>query len=268
VLREDSNTPTSTDTEGLALGGELRGTWRLLREPAGQLNLIGDVRYNNYPEESSADLARASAAVFGLLRTGVIDPGVVLGVNRQWIDGEGAATILRGTLTATRLSPGRGHFTALSFDAYDVDFDDDEAASGVLTDLLLRHWWMPEAGNARRRVEATLMAGVYAADADSESYTTIKPGLALLHRAGAREETLGIWDLHAQTSYEHRSYDEGLPGASAERQSVWEIGLAAERWFGGWLAAGPFVSYSIRESTRDARDYDRVQVGARVIADW
>ena len=112
------------------------------------------------------------------------------------------------------------------------------------------------------------MAGISAADADMESYATIKPGLGLLCRVGAREESLGVWDLHAQTTYEYRSYEEGVPGDSEERQNIWEIGVAAERWFGSWLAAGPFLSYSIRESTRDARDYDRVQVGARVIADW
>jgi len=268
VLREDTSTPTSTDTEGLAIGGELHGTWRAIREQRGQLNLIGDLRYSNYPDESSADLARASVAAFGLLRFGFIDPGVVIGVNRQWIDEEGAAIILRGTLTATRLSPARSHFVALSFDAYRVDYDDNDDASGVLTDLLLRHWWMPEAGNARRRIEATVMAGIYSAEADVESYATIKPGLAVLYRVGESGAAIGVWDLHAQTTLEFRSYDEGSVGEAAERQTIWDVGVAAERWFGTWLSAGPFISYSIRESNRDDRDYDRVQVGARLIASW
>jgi hypothetical protein len=268
VLREDTNTPTSTNTEGIAIGGELHGTWRAIREPKGQLNFIGDLRYNNYPDESSADLGRASVAAFGLLRFGFIDPGAVVGLNRQWIDGEGAATILRGTLTATRLSPERSHFDSLSLDFYHVDYDDNDDASGVLTDLLLRHWWMPEAGNARRRVEATVMAGIYSADTDVESYSTIKPALGVLYRMGEAGNAVGVWDLHAQTSLEFRSYDDGIAGESAERQTVWDIGVAAERWFGTWFSAGPFLSYSIRQSTRDDRDYDRVQVGARLIADW
>ncbi len=268
VLREDTTTPTATDTSGPSVGGEARGTWRAIREPKGQLNVIGDVRYNAYPDESSADLGRASVALFGLLRFGVIDPGMVLAANRQWIDGEGAATILRGTLTATRLSTGRNHFSALSLDFYDVDYDDDEAATGVLSDVLLRHWWMPEAGNARRRFEATLLAGIYDAEAGDESYTTVKPGVGALYRVGAREQALGVWDLSAQTSVDFRTYDEGVSGASAERQTTWQIGAVADRWFGSWLAVGPFVTYSIRESTRDERDYDRVQVGARLIADW
>ncbi|MBA3698214.1 MAG: hypothetical protein H0W78_05125 [Planctomycetes bacterium] len=266
VLREDTTTATSTDTEGFALGSELRGTWRAIRNQQGQLNFIGEARYNYYPDESSADLGRIGAAAFGLLRLGGIDPGMVIGVNRQWIDGEGIATILRGTLTVTRLSPGRAHFDSLSFDAYDVSYDDNDAASGVFSDLLWRHWWMPEAGNARRRVEFTLQGGFYSAEADVESYTMFKPGIGILYRLGDQES--GVWDISAQTALELRSYDEGITGESAEDQTNWQIGASVDRWFGSWFAAGPFITYSLRESTRDARDYDRVQVGVRLIADW
>jgi len=266
VLREDTTTATATDTEGFALGGELRGTWRAIRNQKGQLNFIGEARYNNYPDESSADLARIGAAAFGLLRLGGIDPGVVLGANRQWIDGEGIATILRGTLTVTRLSPGRAHFDSLSFDAYNVNYDDNDDASGVFSDLLWRHWWMPEAGNARRRVEFTLQGGLYSAEADVESYRMFKPGLGLLYRLGDQES--GVWDVSAQTSVEFRTYDEGVVAEDAEDQTNWQIGASLDRWFGSWFAAGPFITYSLRESTRDDRDYDRVQVGVRLTADW
>ena len=266
VLREDTTTATATDTEGFALGGELRGTWRAIRNQKGQLNFIGEARYNNYPDESSADLGRLGAAAFGLLRLGGIDPGMVIGLNRQWIDGEGIATILRGTLTVTRLSPGRAHFDSLSFDAYDVDYDDNDAATGVFTDLLWRHWWMPEAGNARRRVEFTLQGGLNSAEEDVESYRMFKPGLGLLYRLGDQDS--GVWDVSAQTSLEFRTYDEGVVGEDAEDQSNWQIGASVDRWFGSWFAAGPFITYSLRESTRDDRDYDRVQVGLRLIADW
>jgi hypothetical protein len=138
----------------------------------------------------------------------------------------------------------------------------------VLSDLLWRHWWLPEAGNPRRRVEATLLGGLYDAESGAESYSTIKPGLGLLYRLGAREDAIGLWDLTAQTSLDLRTYDQGVAGESAERQSTWQIGAVGDRWFGGWLAAGPFITYSIRASTRDGRDYDRVQVGARLLADW
>ena len=268
VLREDVNTTTATDTEGFALGGELHGTWRAIREPTSQLNIIGDLRYNAYPDESQANLARASVAAFGLLRFGVIDPGAVLAVNRQWIDDQGAATIVRGTLIATRISSERYHFDSLSLDAYAVDYDDNDDASGTLFDVLWRHWWMPEAGNARRRVEATIMAGMYNAQTEVESYRTLKPSVTLLYRMGERAAPLGIWDVHAQTSLEWRSYDEGQLSENAERQTVWQAGVAAERWFGSWMSAGPFLTYSLRESTRADRDYDRVQVGVRLIADW
>lgn len=266
ILREDTTTATATDTEGLALGGELRGTWRAIRNHQGHLNLIGEARYNHYPDESRADLGRLGVAAFGLLRLGGIDPGMVVGLNRQWIDGEGIATILRGTAAVTRLSAGRAHFDSLSFDAYAVDYDDNDAASGVFTDLLWRHWWMPEAGNARRRVEFTLQGGLYSADADVESYAMVKPGIGILYRLG--DQDAGVWDVNAQTSVELRTYDEAVPGESAEDQTIWQIGASLDRLFGAWFAAGPFVTYSLRESTRDARDYDRVQVGVRLIADW
>ena len=268
VLREDVNTTTATDTAGLALGGELHGTWRAIREPKSQLNIIGELRYNAYPDERQADLARASIAAFGLLRFGVIDPGAVVAVNRQWIDDKGAATIVRGTLLATRASTERYHFDSLSFDAYVVDYDDNDDASGMLADVLWRHWWMPEAGNARRRVETTLMGGLYDAKTGVESYRTVKPSVALLYRLGERDSQWGIWDAHAQTSLEWRWYDEGQSTEAAEHQTVWQMGIAAERWFGSWMSAGPFLTYSIRESTRIDRDYDRVQVGVRLTADW
>jgi hypothetical protein len=268
VLREDSNTPTATDTEGWALGGEVKGTWRAIRDLKGQLNIIGDARYNSYPDESTADLGRVGIAAFGLLRLGGIDPGAVIGANRQWIDGEGVATILRGSALVTRLSPGRAHFDSVSVDFYNVDYDDNEDASGVLGDVLWRHWWMPEAGNAKRRVELTLMAGIYSADVDTETYSTIKPGVAVVWRAGERENPLGIWDLQGLTSYDYRRYEDGEVGEDAERQSTWQISATADRWIGSWLSVGPFISYSLRDSTRDGRDYDRVQVGARLIADW
>lgn len=268
VLREDVNTTTATDTAGLALGGELHGTWRAIREPKSQLNIIGDLRYNAYPDESAANLARASVAAFGLLRFGVIDPGAVLAVNRQWIDDQGAATIVRGTLLATRVSTERSHFDSLSFDAYAVDYDDNDDASGALFDVLWRHWWMPEAGNARRRLETVIVAGIFNAETAVESYRTLKPNVSLLYRMGERAAVLGIWDIHAQASWEWREYDEGQLAESAERQTVWQTGVAAERWFGSWMSAGPFLAYSIRESTRADRDYDRVQVGVRLIADW
>ena len=268
VLREDVNTTTATDTAGLALGGELHGTWRAIREPKSQLNIIGDLRYSAYPDESAANLARASVAAFGLLRFGVIDPGAVLAVNRQWIDDQGAATIIRGTLLATRVSTERSHFDSLSFDAYAVDYDNNDDASGALFDVLWRHWWMPEAGNARRRLETVIVAGIYNAETAVESYRTLKPNVSLLYRMGERAAALGIWDIHAQASWELREYDEGQLAESAERQTVWQTGVAAERWFGSGMSAGPFLAYSIRESTRADRDYDRVQVGVRLIADW
>jgi hypothetical protein len=269
VLREDSSTPTATETSGPAIGAELHGTWRAVREPKAQLNLIGDVRYNTYPDESDADLGRVGVAAFGLLRMGwVVDPGAVVGVNRQWIDGEGIATILRGTVTATRLNRERDHFDTLSLDFYDVSYDDNDAASGVLSDLLWRHWWLPEAGNARKRVEVTLMAGRYSAEAEVESYTTVKPGVGARYRLGDWDDTAGIWDLSGSANLEWRRYDEATAGSDEERQLIWQAGAAADRWFTSWLAAGPFISFSLRDSNRDGRDYDRVQVGARLIADW
>jgi hypothetical protein len=266
ILREDTTTPTATDSEGFALGAELRGTWRAIRNQQGQVNLIAEARYNNYPDESRADLGRIGGAVFGLLRTGVIDPGVVVGANRQWIDGEGIATILRGTLTATRLGAGRSHFDSLSLDVYGVDYDDNDEATGVFTDLLWRHWWMPEAGNAKRRVEFSLLGGIYSAEAEAESYLALKPGVALLWRMGDQES--GVWDANAWTWVELRSYDDGLPDEDAEEQTQWQIGGSLDRWFGSWFAIGPFVSYTLRESTRDGRDYDRIQVGVRALAEW
>lgn len=266
ILREDTTSPTATDSEGFSLGAEVRGTWRAIRNQQGQLNVIAEARYNNYPDESRADLGRIGGAVFGLLRTGVVDPGAVVGVNRQWIDGEGVATILRGTLTATHLTAGRSHFDSLSLDAYDIDYDDNDAATGVFTDLLWRHWWMPEAGNAKRRVEFSLLGGIYSADADDESYLTFKPGAALLYRLG--DHDAGIWDVNAWTALELRSYDEGIAGEDAEEQTQWQIGGSLDRWFGSWFAIGPFVTYTLRESTRDGRDYDRIQVGVRALADW
>jgi hypothetical protein len=266
ILREDTTSPTATNSEGFALGAELRGTWRAIRNQQGQLNVIAEARYNNYPDESRADLGRVGGAVFGLLRTGFIDPGVVLGANRQWIDGEGVATILRGTLTATHLTEGRSHFDSLSLDAYDVTYDDNDDATGVFTDVLWRHWWMPEAGNAKRRIELSLMGGMYSAEADFESYWTVKPGVAALWRLGDQES--GVWDINGWTWLEFRSYDDGVASGDPEEQTQWQAGGSLDRWFGSWFAVGPFVSYTLRESTIDGRDYDRIQVGVRALADW
>jgi hypothetical protein len=267
VLREDSNTPTATNTSGPSLGGELYGTWRAIRAAGGQLNVIGDMRYNAYPDESQADLGRAGVAAFGLLRFGVVDPGAVVGVSRQWLDDEGLATIWRATAIVSRLHPVREHFDSLSFDFYNVDYDDNEPASGVLSDALWRHWWMPEAGNARRRIEMTVALGVYKADAEVESYSMFKPGLSALYRVGDNATAVGIWDMTAQTSYEWRDYD-ATSGATSEKQHLFQIGGGADRWFGEMLAAGLFVTYSIRESNQVGNDYDRVQVGVRLRADW
>ncbi len=267
VLREDSNTPTATNTSGPSLGGELYGTWRAIRGASGQLNVIGDVRYNAYPDESQADLGRAGVAAFGLLRFGVVDPGAVVGVNRQWLDDEGLATIWRGTAIVSRLHPAREHFDSLSFDFYNVDYDDNVSASGVLSDALWRHWWMPEAGNARRRIETTVALGVYKADAEAESYSMFKPGLSALYRVGDNASAVGMWDLTAQTSYEWRDYD-AASGATHEEQHIFQLGGGADRWFGDMFAAGLFVTYSIRESNQVGNDYDRVQVGVRLRADW
>jgi hypothetical protein len=269
VLREDAVTPTATNTSGPAISGELYGTWRAIRNTSAQLNIIGDIRYSAYPDESQANVGRAGLAAFGLLRLGVIDPGMIIGVNRQWIDDEGLATIARGTVVLSRLHPERQHFDSLSFDFYNVDYDDNEPASGILADVLWRHWWMPEPGNARRRWEFSLLAGIYDADAKFESYTMVRPSIAALYRIGEQNTTIGLWDVSGSLHYEWRQFDEFSAGQPAEEQDLFQVGVAGERWFGGnMFSAGPFLTYSLRESNMSGHDYDRVQVGLRVRADW
>jgi hypothetical protein len=233
------------------------------------LNIIADMRYNAYTEESQANLGRAGIAAFGLLRFGVIDPGMVIGVNRQWIDDKGLATIARGTVLLSRLHPAREHFDSISFDFYNVDYDDNDPASGIMADVLWRHWWMPEPGNARRRFEFSLTAGMYDAEAKIESFINLKPGISALYRVGDQNSTMGLWDVTGNLFYEWRKYDVSFASQTEEEQDLYQIGVAGDRWFGeDMFSAGPFLTYSLRESNISGHDYDRVQVGLRLRADW
>ena len=80
---------------------------------------------------------------------------------------------------------------------------------------------------------------------------------------------IGLWDLNGNLNYEWRAYDSSFAGQLEEEQDLFQIGVGGDRWFGGNIfSAGPFLTYSLRESNLVGNDYDRVQVGLRLRADW
>ena len=268
VLREAGTSTAATDTAGVTLGGELRGTWRALRTSEGQLSVIADLRYNAYPDEATADLARAGMAIYGQMHFSLVDPSVVAAASRQWLDGDGLATLYRGTVAASHITEGKEHLDTLGIDVYRINFDDNTPATGTLMMANLRHWWLLEAGNSRKRVELMLNVGLYDANADVESYTTLRPALSVFYRLGDREPLAGTYDLAASVGLELRAYDAPSTGGDGEDQTIIQASASADRWWSSWLATGLFGGYAQRDSSLAGRDYQRVQAGIRLIATW
>lgn len=268
IVLETVNDALDTGLDGLALGANVRGTWRAVRSSTAQLNVIADVRLAAYPEADEANLLRSSVAAFGQLHWGAIDPNALVSAERLWLDGEGLATVARGVIGAARTAADRRSLDALNLEAAWIDLDDNEGASGVLVDLAYRHWFVLDGDNPRRRIEAMLTVGKYLADLDHESFTLVKPTLGVTWRMGDRQPVAGTWDLNANASLELRWYDEGLGGTEAEGQDLWSIGLGADRWWSSWLTTGAYAAYVLRNSSLVGRDYARTQVGVRLGATW
>jgi hypothetical protein len=162
-----------------------------------------------------------------------------------------------------------------------VHYDQDEPDTGVLYDILMRHWWLLTPGNSHKRIEFSMMVSDYVADQTTEAYRSISPALAFKDRFQQAPLIGGVLDVEAGGQVELRRYDQAFSGLPTEHQTIWALSAAADRWFnvplGGLgtgehpqltMSLGVYIIYTDRASNLDGRSFNRLQEGVRFISNW
>jgi len=268
VLYQDNSNPNATRDHSLDLGGDIRATYHAVQQAKAIVNVVGDVRYDDYPSIHDADYLRAGAAVVGQYHLDLFDPGMVLGYNKLYIGDAAVASVARVSVTATRIDSDRRNVESLIIDCQPVHYDHDQPDSGALYDVLLRHWWLFEPGSGRKRVEVSLGAGDYAANVGSSSYRSVTPGLAVKDRFDNPWLVGGPLDVAAGSQIEFRHYEDAYPGLDTEHQTIWSADASIDRWLSSSLSVGLYGIYTFRDSNIDGRSYRRFQEGVRLLATW
>jgi len=268
VLLDDEAIATlDTEEDGAAIGIDVKGVWRAVNRPDARLNVTLDGELDEYPDQDDRQLARFGVIVSGLTKwNGGWSPGGSIGAHRYLLDGEDAADVFTATATCSRISADWVAIPAV--EVYAIEYDELDEASGVLAAARYRHWFLLQPNDSRKRIEAGLRAGAYEADSDAWSYVTVRPELGVSYRIGAKPQ-LGTWDLNLRGHLDWREYGDGeVAGDEIGTELLTNIGADVAYWTCRWSALGLYVEYTVRDSDRVDRDYDRWQAGGRISAAW
>lgn len=251
-----------TSLDGATMSGSLLLRYRILRENDHRLEIGATADYDHYTDQDEATQLRLGLTGTWAKRVGRWLPGASLGGYRYTIDGEAAATVITGSLSANRPAPT---WAALpSLDIVMIDYDDLDIADGTQIALNYRHWFILRPGRPASRLEASLKVGTYRAEEDFESYLLIRPGVELRWQDDGGGE-LAQWAFVGRAWYEYRSYDEAVPLATEEETAHRaSIGGEADRRLTPWLTGGGYLAFTARRANVDSREYDRIQVGLRL----
>ena len=266
LLDSDPDTVTSATavyTTDATLG------WRPVADERDFLKASLNVGYDRRPQLEDLDTSRLGLALIYAHQGESLTSGANLGLTRHWLDGKGAAAELRGGYSLVKLRADSADLASIELGAVHFDSTLDrpdrlqtlgslgsaDDRSGVLTALGYRHWWvLPQGG----RVEAGVRAGRYFAQSDLETYDLLQPF------ASFRLRPTG-WDLQARAGLEGRAYAGAAPGSTDERSDTASLAASADRRLGHGLWLGAFAALAARDSSLDGRDYQRWQVGLRLI---
>ena len=266
ILLENTDTPTATDENGLALFGEVRGQLRLVDGPRGRLAIFGAAEINDYPDVSEAQLIRYGGGITAGGHAGGFDPGLVASYNHFLIDQEAAADAVNVNGYVAKVF--ESNVAVLGVGAQYVDYVDNEDITGTLYDASYRHWFLLEPSRVNRRVELGIKIGKNDTDNEDFAYTVITPTVAGIYRIGDNKPVFGTQDLSAKVQYEIRRYPDPEAGGDAERQKLLTASAGYDYFLTTWLSLGGYGSYSKRSSTEEVNRYDRFQTGFRLNATW
>lgn len=260
LLLEDVNAVV-TDLGGATLWADAQVRLRILNDRDHRLEVALSAEYDWSTNDEARQMRIGGNAIWAR-RVGAWLPGAAIGAYQYSIDNEKAASVISGSFSMNRPAPT---WAALpSIEVLVIDYPDAEPASATQVALNYRHWFIPQASNPRTRWEAGLRIGTNQAEADYESYLTIKPSVTYrLHPTGSEE--LERWDFASTLGFEYRAYDEGTT-TKAERNSSGLLSIEGDRRLNSWLSTGAFVALSGRDSNIDTRDYNRFQIGLRASA--
>lgn len=266
ALLLDETNEFVTSLDGATFSGALLLRYRFLRTNDHRLEVGASADYDHYVDQDDATQFRLGVAGTWAKRVGQWLPGASVGGYRYTIDGEAAASVLTGSFSWNRPTPT---WAALpSIDILRIDYDDLDAADGMLLALNYRHWFILRPGKPASRVEASLKIGTYQADEDFESYMMLRPGVEWRWQDDRGGE-LSQWSFVGRAWYEYRSYDEPVPLASEEETAHRiSIGGEADRRLTPWLTGGGYIAATTRRANIAAREYDRFQVGLRLGASF
>ncbi len=266
LLDDESIAALDTAEDGAAIGIEAKGVWRAVNRPDARLNITLDGELDEYPDLDDRQLVRLGLIVSGLVKWNGWSPGGSIGAHRYLLDGDEAADVLTATATCSRIAPT---WVAIpSVEVYAIEYEELDEASGVLAAARYRHWFLLQPNDSRKRLEAGLRVGTYMADSDAWSYSTVRPELGVSYRIGSKPQ-LGTWDLALRGYLDWREYDDAdVDADDIGSETLTNIGGEVSYWTCRWSALGLYAEYTVRDSDRVDRDYDRVQVGGRISAAW
>ena len=266
ILLESVDNPSSTNSKGVANGSEVHGSYQILSGDIGRLSASGSVEINQYPVESTAEMIRYGGSLAASWTLGGFDPGVVVGFNKFYLNRDVAANAT--TINVYVAKVFERNVSILGAGRQYVEYIGNEGSTGSTYDVNYRHWFLLAPGDVNKRLELSWKISALQAKDSDAAYGTSVPGLGLNWRFGPSKPELGTVDLNSRATYEIRTYRLPSDGSEAERQRLATLGGSGDVWLTEHLTAGLYLGYARRTSNATLSDYNRLQVGARLAANW
>ncbi len=266
ILLESVDNPTATNAKGVANGSEVHASYQILNGDTGRLSASGNVEINQYPVEPTAEMIRYGGSLAASWSLGGFDPGVVVGFNKFYLNRDVAANAT--TINVYVAKVFERNVSILGAGSQYVEYIGNESSTGTTYDISYRHWVLLAPGDINKRLELSWKMSRLQANDDDAAYGTSVPGLGLNWRFGPSKPELGTVDVSGRATYEFRTYHQPADGSEAERQRLATLGGSGDVWLTEHLTAGLYLGYAQRVSNVTLSDYNRLQAGLRLAANW
>lgn len=244
-----------SEVDSAHIGLDARGVYQRHWTKRNRFRAIGTIGYDLYPDAENYDLLRVGLAANQLWGDQPWMPNITASFNHYRLDGEGVLNAIGVAGGVAKILNPR-HITTANADIRYLGYDADPL-SGVRLQVRAGHWFLLTPSHTHRRIEADLRLTQYSADADSETYFGIAPGLTWRYRwlAGLGDRQT---DLYAGLHLDYRDYDSArIAGGEAENSTLLDLSVGGSWAYSELFTFGASMRYSERFSNIDSRDYDR-----------
>lgn len=239
--------------------GLLRGAWS--NGPT-RIGLATSGAWNYLPNVEAADTGHLGLSALGRHLWYPQETGALM-LNGSWDsrvwyeDNERSAVSHVAAVGLSQIRLMRVH--TLSLTAMNLDYEDESGDDGTGVWLGWRGWFLGEEGSPLPRWEVQTRLGQWFAEDD---YTSIQASLARSWRSQSSPPKFGTFDLESGIGGEYRWRSE------TENQLLFNAHVEGGVWLNSILKAALFTRWDVSDSDTDRNDYDRLQIGALLIANF